>query len=121
MHFCTVHTLEILLKGSPDLKFPRQVVIFPSRRPNLPSVKLQCRFAIHRPRSCTKCAYWQKSDEGNLELSLIANYQCFPCKLSAHLTAEGASCSSSTAGSFWIGFSNGSNIWLPCEFKMCFA
>jgi len=39
------HTLEIPLKASPDLKFPRQVVILSARRPNLPSVKLKCSFA----------------------------------------------------------------------------
>lgn len=39
------HTLEIPWKASPDLKFPRQVVILSARRPNVPSVKLKCSFA----------------------------------------------------------------------------
>lgn len=108
------HTLEIPLKVSPDLKFPRQVVILSARRPNLPSVKLKCSSAV----ICNKqtkvmwkiCilakVWWGESgaeDDG------------------AHPSDEGFSRSSFISCSFSFVFSYGSKVWPPWEIKMCFA
>lgn len=70
-------TLEIPLKASLNLKFSiKDVILEARRRTNLPSVELKCSFvvfAVHTLRSREESAYCQKSNEGNLSLSLMAN------------------------------------------------
>lgn len=108
------HTLESPLKASPDLKFPRQVVIFSASRPNLPSVKLKCSFA----------AVCNKQTKVMWKICILAKVWWGESGAEddgAHLSDEGLSCSSSITCSFWFVFSYGSKVWPPCEIKMCFA
>ena len=91
------HTLEIPLKASPDLKFPRQVVILSARRPNLPSVKLKCSFA----EICNKQTkvVWKICI-----LAKVWGGESGAADGGAHLSDEGSSCSSSIAAAFGLYF-----------------